>query len=260
MLWTGFFPSLLPSKVSALAKHPGINFLADILLAAPDVIKEVTTSRRQFFPKPTFFYHVLEIFGRNVVTTEGETWKRHRKIASIGFNEKNNKMVHAETVRYVTSMFEEWDGKQEKSHDVMHYMLKVALCIISSAAFGFQSSWENKEKIEKGYKMTFFSALEEISTSFIAVSILPRWAFNIPVFGLPRLGTAVHEFDKYFQNAINMRKKEFLSSDFDNDSGSLFNSLIKATLDDKKDKELTLTEDELKGNIYVMMIAGHGIF
>jgi cytochrome P450 len=54
---------------------------------------------------------VLDIYGRNVVTTEGQEWRLHRKVTSRPFSEKNNQLVHDETVRQTTQMMNSWDSR-----------------------------------------------------------------------------------------------------------------------------------------------------
>ena len=46
--------------------------------ADPAVISQITT-RRNDFPKPTAIYRSLDIYGKNVVSTEGAIWRQHRK-------------------------------------------------------------------------------------------------------------------------------------------------------------------------------------
>jgi cytochrome P450 len=48
--------------------------------------KEVTTSRSRF-PKPVNLYDALSVFGINIVASEGEEWKKYRKIAAPAFSE-----------------------------------------------------------------------------------------------------------------------------------------------------------------------------
>ena len=54
---------------------------------------------------------VLDVYGRNVVTTEGQEWRLHRKVTSRPFSEKNNQLVHEETVRQTEQMMQAWDSK-----------------------------------------------------------------------------------------------------------------------------------------------------
>lgn len=42
---------------------------------------------RTRFPKPVAQYGPLNVFGPNIVSSEGEEWKRYRKISSPAFSE-----------------------------------------------------------------------------------------------------------------------------------------------------------------------------
>jgi len=48
--------------------------------------KEVTSSRYRF-PKPIYQYTVLLFFGSNIVASEGEEWKKFRKISAPAFSD-----------------------------------------------------------------------------------------------------------------------------------------------------------------------------
>ena len=43
------------------------------------------------FAKPTHLYGLLDIFGKNVLTTVGDRWRMHRKVVLGSFGEKNNR-------------------------------------------------------------------------------------------------------------------------------------------------------------------------
>ena len=77
-------------------------------------------------------YRILKFFGSNIIVTEFDEWKRHRKIIAPAFSEvrdcqwtvssrtvndgsqKNNKLAFKESVRVITSLHEgDWRGKQE---------------------------------------------------------------------------------------------------------------------------------------------------
>jgi cytochrome P450 len=49
------------------------------------------------------------VFGRNVVATIGEEWKRHRKITVRTFSHKTMQLVHAETVKQTSQMMACWE-------------------------------------------------------------------------------------------------------------------------------------------------------
>lgn len=48
--------------------------------------KEITTSRSRF-PKAVALYGAFSFFGSNILVSEGEVWKRYRKISAPSFSE-----------------------------------------------------------------------------------------------------------------------------------------------------------------------------
>lgn len=56
-------------------------------------MQEVAT-KRTVFPKPLELYQLPEVFGSNIVGTEGYEWKRHRNIAYPAFSEVRSSQQH----------------------------------------------------------------------------------------------------------------------------------------------------------------------
>ncbi|THG95398.1 hypothetical protein EW026_g6249 [Hermanssonia centrifuga] len=80
------------------AKHADFEYFGvDIISHVnPAAAKEITAHRARF-PKPVEYYGALSFFGRNIVASEGEEWKRYRKVTAPAFSEPNNKLVWDET-------------------------------------------------------------------------------------------------------------------------------------------------------------------
>lgn len=70
-------------------------------VADAEAIAQITT-RRNDFPKPIGMYSSIDLFGKNVVSTEGAFWRHHRKITSPPFTEKNNHLVSKQLGRMVS--------------------------------------------------------------------------------------------------------------------------------------------------------------
>jgi len=71
----------------------------------------------------------LEIYGRNVVTTAGATWRLHRKITNKPFNERNNQLVHDETIRQTIQMLSSWESTSQNGKVVVEkFPLYLSLC------------------------------------------------------------------------------------------------------------------------------------
>ncbi|KAL8693366.1 MAG: hypothetical protein Q9218_001803 [Villophora microphyllina] len=123
--------------------------------ASPSVIHQIAT-RRTDWVKPIEHYSVVEQFGPNVVTTEGSTWRDHRKVSSGSFNEKSNAVVWKESIRQAQQMVKAWgrqDGSDEDGsmwvNDVYPDAATTSLHIISRSGFGVKLLWPGEE-LEEG--------------------------------------------------------------------------------------------------------------
>ncbi|KAL8819267.1 MAG: hypothetical protein Q9223_002256, partial [Gallowayella weberi] len=116
------------------------------------VIDQITT-RRNDFPKPVEVYGSLDLYGKNVVTTEGSLWKHHRKTVSPPFNEKNNRMVWIESLRQAQSMVKAWMADRPESSPtlltVAEDCMRLSLYVISCAGFGVRVDWSGVEENQR---------------------------------------------------------------------------------------------------------------
>ncbi|KAL8964623.1 MAG: hypothetical protein Q9183_004326, partial [Haloplaca sp. 2 TL-2023] len=117
--------------------------------ADPAVIEQIVR-RRDGFPKPIEVYRSLDLYGKNVVSTEGDAWKHHRKTVSPPFNEKNNRMVWYESIRQGQSMVKGWMGGQIDSSPALSTVaadcMRLSLYVISCAGFGVNLNWPRSER------------------------------------------------------------------------------------------------------------------
>ena len=110
------------------------------IVADADAAKAVFTDRRAF-GKPIQDYEILKFFGPNVVVTEGEEWRRHRKLTGPSFSEKNNAMVWDESRRIIEEWFLLLDSRQDaegycEDSDTVTTTLRMALVSLRSPRRG----------------------------------------------------------------------------------------------------------------------------
>ena len=159
--------------------------------AHPEAISQIT-ARRSDFPKPGRMYRSINIYGRNLVTVEGQLWRRHRKITGPPFTEKNNHMVWAESIRQATSMVRSWTGKDGNSTrtvtTIAHDAMRLSLHVISRAGFGVRLLWPDDEEASRtgkagemsatnlgtGHEMTYTEALETLLHNMLPIVAMPH--------------------------------------------------------------------------------------
>ncbi|KAF9054617.1 cytochrome P450 [Panaeolus papilionaceus] len=221
-----------------------------IILADAAAAKEVNLSRARF-PKPMHLYRTLALYGNNIVASEGDEWKKYRKICAPAYSDRNNKLVWDESVKAMIGLFNEvWKGKESiVVNHVVEITLPIALFIISVAGFGRDISWADDEAIPSGHTMSFKDALHIQSTDYFIPLLLPKWTMHL-TNRTHAAFQAVDELKKYMSEMIQQRVQEAKVDRYD-----LFSSLLSANFQSLDGT--TLTEDELMGNIFVFLLAGH---
>ncbi|KIM40203.1 hypothetical protein M413DRAFT_446366 [Hebeloma cylindrosporum] len=233
------------TAVSAFPQASTIVYLADAA-----AIKEVTSSRARF-PKPVHHYSALTFYGHNIVASEGEEWKKYRKISAPAFSDRNNKLVWDASVDIVQGLFGDmWAGQDVITVDhCVDITLPIALFVIGAAGFGRSISWKEDSVVPPGHAMTFKDSLHIVTTDFFFKLIFPDKAMGLTK-RMQRTRKAFEELRLYMVEMIHERQHAEKVQRHD-----LFSSLLAAndhTLD-----ITTLSEDEVIGNIYIFLVAGH---
>ncbi|THU83303.1 cytochrome P450 [Dendrothele bispora CBS 962.96] len=251
-----YFGSDVIVNVSAFPSEPFVN------IADPAIITEVTSSRARF-PKPVEQYTVLSFFGRNIVASEGEEWKKYRKISAPAFSDRNNKLVWDESLRIMDDLFANVWGDQDTivvDHCV-DITLPIALFVIGVAGFGRKISWQSDLIIPPNHSMTFKDALHEVTVGVFTKLVFPKWMMGWTE-RLRKVQRAFDELDQYMMEMIHARR----TSEKKEERYDLFSSLLDANDQDddgdeefefddgeggkERGKKLKLTERELIGNIF----------
>ncbi|KAF8823725.1 hypothetical protein HHX47_DHR9000191 [Lentinula edodes] len=211
-------------------------------------LQEVTTARARF-PKPVEQYKVLSFFGDNIVASEGEDWKRYRKIAAPAFSDRNNKLIWDETVRIILDLFENVWGSQESIviDHALTITLPIALFVLGAAAFGRRISWKDDEGIPPNHQMSFKDAIHEVSMNCFIKVIFPDWAMGLTEH-TRRVRLAFEELDSHMLEMISKRR----NAEKKEERHDLLSSLLDASADDP-----TFTDRDLTGNIFIFLVAGH---
>lgn len=189
-------------KLSQLVVSPG---KLSLLVADAEAINQITT-RRNDFPKPIEIYGSLDLFGKNVVTTEGQLWRHHRKITSPPFTERNNTLVWQESLHQAQSMMSGWMKGQNSSgplKDVAAESMRLSLHVISRAGFGVRLEWpheESKSQIPAGHTLSYKQALESLLANIVVILLTPKWILRYSPFKLHKdTNEAWVEWSKYMK-------------------------------------------------------------
>ena len=247
-------------------------------VAEASVINQIT-QRRADFPKALEVYESLRVFGMNVVVTEGADWRHHRKIVSPPFTEKNNHLVWKESLDQAQAMASSWfaPGKDRSKtiRTLADDAMRLSLHIISRAGFGVSMTWPGSpdenvaEKaathLENGHTMTYTEALGSLLHNLIIVIATPRLLLRyLPLQRTKAAYTSYIEWGQYMQDMFDKKKAQILAGE-EGDTMDLMIAMLKGagvTADANvpkggKQKTQALTDEEILGNAFVFILAGH---
>lgn len=252
-------------------------------VADADVINQITT-RRNDFPKPLKLYKRLDLYGKNVVSTEGSTWRQHRKVTAPSFSEKNNELVFTESLHHAQALLKLWTGdsgdESRTVRDPAADTMRFALYVISRAGFGVRVLWSHEEheqeatrqdevlmgtKPPPGHKLSYREALNSLLENIIWTQVFPKWFLAYSPFkNHKHLYVAINEWGKYMEELYEAKKLE-IQSDQKSEGMDLFGALIKgAGMVPEADRDKgqstqkqTLSDSDIFGNAFVFMLAGH---
>ncbi|KAH7350990.1 cytochrome P450 [Rhexocercosporidium sp. MPI-PUGE-AT-0058] len=251
-----------------------------------DVISQIV-HRWKDFSKKVVHYRTLAVFGPNVLTVEGSDWQRHRKITGPPFNERNSSLVFQKSVVQGQDMLDSFthdvEGRQASPvvEDLMHWTMTVALHVISSAAFSLHMPWPTKSiaspvrpwetpqdnlaasepKATQKHKMTFQHCVDAVMKYLPFIIFFPDWLLRKSPFEVMRnMQLSSDEFRSHMTELIddNQKTLDSVDKDIKEDANignnDLLSNIIKASAADKKQ---ALSNEEMIGNIFIFIVAGH---
>lgn len=246
----------------------------------PEAIVQLTTRRRDFV-KPVELYAIVDIFGPSILTTEGEEWKRHRKIVAPAFSEKSNSLVWKESLRQGLGMIDVWSKLSGNVPEIMKvgdtapYIATMALHVICAAGFGVRQLWagEDEDKLKSNsvagfntselignHTLTFKESLKTLLHSIIWLAIFPVSLLKKSPFELhKKLLRAYSECNDYFSELSEFKVKQLEHGETTaKGTMDVMGPLVRASERSPEDsKELYLTKQEVIADSWIILFAGH---
>ena len=243
--------------------------------ADASVISQIA-QRRNDFPKPIEIYEMLRIYGSNLVVTEGQDWRRQRKIVSPQFSEANNEIVWNETLKQAQSMTDSWFRSDENRSMTIRTLaedtMRLSLHIISKAGFGMSLEWPSQESHDQkssstsknGHKMAYREALGILLDHLLPIIIVPRALLRlVPIKTWNKASEAYNEWGQYMWELFH-EKKALLSVSSEKVEDDLMTSMLRSVrsrkqgeVNDARKWAQSMSDEEVIGNSFVFILAGH---
>ena len=203
------------------------------------------------------------VFGTSILASNGDDWRRQRRIVAPVINEHISATVWRETIEQAQDMLEHFTGNSDENgsagvtNKTIEGLRRVAINVLGAAAYGTPRRWiEEDEQAPPGYKLGYINSLLAISNNFAAALFFPPSLLSIPLIpsSARKVGIAKKEFPRYINYMI---AHERAATDIN--PNNITSAMIKASDQEKNQKSsasLHLSEDEIRGNLFIFTIAG----
>ncbi|HKT10529.1 MAG TPA: cytochrome P450 [Terriglobia bacterium] len=207
------------------------------LLAHPDYIEHVLVTNQSNFVKSRDYRVLSHVMGEGLLTAEGETWRRQRKLVQPVFHHENLVKYGKVMLDCATRMLDSWeDGAVRDIHkDMVHLTLE----IVTRALFG-TTVLDRAGDVVPGLQ----SMMEEFTRHANLSFILPEF---VPLPVRCRLRRSIKVLDDVFYSII--RSRRIASSD----QNDLLDALFKMRLPDGH----PMSDRELRDEMMTLLLTGH---
>lgn len=207
------------------------------VLRHPDDIREVLLARAGDWEKThTAFDRLQQVLGDGLLTTDGELWKRHRRMTQPAFH-------HRRLADYAEAMVEE-AARAARSYadaeerDMSREMMELTLRVVARTLFSHDVSGETDEVGD---------AMSTFHDTITRPDLLPEW---VPTPNRVRVRRAVEALDRIIYGMIADRRAS---------GGDRPTDLLQMLLDavDEEGDGSRLTEREVRDQLVTFFLAGH---
>jgi cytochrome P450 len=214
------------------------------LVNDPAAIKHVLLDNAANYQKSEITRRILEPgLGRGLITSEGETWRRHRRIMSPAFDHRSIVSYTSIMTGAAQELMTDWGSRGTGAGiDVARAMMGVTLNIISRAMFSSDS-----DHIVAIMERSAGRYQEQMRPNMMDFIGLPAWLAGLGRIGV--VGRTLGEFDTEIDRLIKMR-----SIHPENGPKDLLARLIAA-----RDEQTGggMTAQEVRDHVITIFTAGH---
>jgi cytochrome P450 len=212
------------------------------LLAHPEAVEHVLVRNHKNYRKPDFFNGpVGELAGQGLVTSEGETWRTHRKLVQPAFHRERMAGLGTLMAGAAEAMARDWERSGPgRVLDILPEMMRLTLRIASTTLFSADISGE-ADSIGGAFRTAF----AHVSRLMNRPPFVPRW---LPTPENRRFAEAKRLLDRVVLELIEARRQEGGSRE------DLLSTLLAA-----QDEEtgLGMSDAQVKDEVLTLLLAGH---
>jgi cytochrome P450 len=210
------------------------------LLVNPQHIEQVLLGKAGDLGKGMFARMNAELFGNGLLTSDGDFWRRQRRLSSPAFHRESIVRYAEITVEEAVRMLAGW--RQGDTHNIHNDMMKVTLLVVLRSLFGGELG-ERTRVIEQ--------ALDVIMRGSSGIHAVTGY-LHIPTLTRTRYLRAVRQLDAVVFELISRGREKIKE-----DAGGAVKDLLTLLLLARDEDGSTMTDQQLRDEVITLLLAGH---
>jgi cytochrome P450 len=212
------------------------------LVTAPDLVREVLQTRAANYTRDGRSARQMRLVtGESLLSTEGDTWRRHRRLAQPVFHHQRLAALAATTVAAARETAARWQdaARDGRTLDLVAELSRLTFTIAGRSLFGADLA-PAADAVEQAYPVL----VDELFRRSRALAALPVW---VPTPGHRRFRHALATIDGIVAQLIAARRR---APRTDRD-------LVDALLHARDDDGSALSDAEIRNHAVTFLLAGH---
>ena len=211
-----------------------------VVVNDPDAIQHLFVKNHRNYTKSRSYAGLRLVMGNGLVTSEGEFWRRQRKLSQPAFHRQRLAKLVDKMVECTNEMLDDWDRRASPEIDVHEQMMRLTLRIVGHSLFSTELSHDAGEL---GPAITI--AMRRANKYAEAAVRLPLW---LPTPLNLRFAKARGLLDATIQRIIDERRAH------GRDMGDVLSMLMAATDESGEER---MTDQQLRDEVMTLFLAGH---
>ncbi|TLD09610.1 hypothetical protein PspLS_11724 [Pyricularia sp. CBS 133598] len=235
----------------------------------PAVVNQVLRKYTNEFPKLGSFAKVMDVIGTSVVSSDGAEWAHHRKATVATLNDRNNRLVWAETIRQTRQMAQYYSQvSQGRIVDAVQDVRELYLHVFTYVCYGIKYDFKQPAHttIPAGHSRSYKDCLHSSIAGVLMLRLVPFWLMGMP--GMPgkiqNFRQAILELQQYLDEMISSCKAKIAQGQVEKDGENLLSFMVRRSKESQEQSKTGagvpdnyLSESEIRGNLFTYARGGH---
>jgi cytochrome P450 len=212
---------------------------------------------------------ILEPFGPNLATVEGNSFRVHSRITAPAFNSRSgvDEIVWSETSRQTRNLMESWS---KAAPTALHSdITALSLAVFLSAGYGNTTEWamlreyHSRTGTSENDSPSMHESVIGVLDHMVSILLLPKWFLRL---ALPQAARAYNNLQGQFRSMIEEERINIKAQKLQGVNSAtecLLTSVVRSSLFSKDDEAIatgekvrSLSDEEIMGNLFIFLIGG----